>query len=101
MLSLAQSEKHLIKQYGADRASHNLVTVSHSQSQDSSECEVFGKVSTLDFTPIHGSVELITYSSGNHRPDGPGTGHALTFKVDHSNGADQWPLPPPQTATKR
>ncbi len=26
--------------------------------------------------------------SGNHRPDGPGTGHALTFKVDHSNGAD-------------
>ena len=28
-------------------------------------------------------------SSGNHRPDGPETGHALTFKVDHSNGADQ------------
>ena len=29
--------------------------------------------------------------SRNHRPDGPGTGHALTFKVDHSMGADHRP----------
>ena len=25
---------------------------------------------------------------GGRRPDGPGTGHALTFMVDHSMGAD-------------
>ena len=31
--------------------------------------------------------------SGNHRPDGPGTDHALTFKVDHSTGADHFALP--------
>ena len=28
-------------------------------------------------------------SSGNHRPDGNQDGHALTFKLDHSTGADQ------------
>ena len=28
--------------------------------------------------------------SGNHRPDGPGTGHALTFILDHLNRADQY-----------
>ena len=27
-------------------------------------------------------------SSGNHRPDGNQAGHALTFKLDHSTGAD-------------
>ena len=26
---------------------------------------------------------------GNHRSDVPKAGHALTFKLDHSNGADQ------------
>jgi transposase InsO family protein len=26
---------------------------------------------------------------GNHRPDGPKAGHALTIKPDHSGGADQ------------
>ena len=38
---------------------------------------------------------LAPTGSGNHHPDGPGTGHALTFKVDYSNGADQihnWPF---------
>jgi|AP45_3_1055517.scaffolds.fasta_scaffold64204_2 hypothetical protein len=28
-------------------------------------------------------------TTGNHRPDGPGTGHALTFILDHLNRADQ------------
>ncbi|OBY25021.1 TetR/AcrR family transcriptional regulator [Leisingera sp. JC1] len=26
----------------------------------------------------------------NDRPDGPKPGHALTIKLDHSSGADQW-----------
>ena len=26
--------------------------------------------------------------TGNHRPDGPKAGHALTIKLDHSGGAD-------------
>jgi len=29
--------------------------------------------------------------SRDHRPDGPGTGHALTFIVDHSMGAAHRP----------
>jgi hypothetical protein len=28
--------------------------------------------------------------SGNHRSDGNQAGYALTFKLDHSTGADQW-----------
>ena len=36
-------------------------------------------------------IGLPPTGSGNHRADGPGTGHALTFKVDHSNGADHYP----------
>ena len=27
--------------------------------------------------------------TGNHRPDGTQANHALTFKLDHSSGADQ------------
>ena len=31
-------------------------------------------------------------SSGNHRSDGSQAGHALTFKLDHSMGADHFRL---------
>jgi hypothetical protein len=27
--------------------------------------------------------------SGNHRPDGPQASHVLTFKLDHSSGAER------------
>ena len=31
-------------------------------------------------------------SPGNHHSDGPQAGHALTFKLDHSSGADHVPV---------
>ena len=34
-------------------------------------------------------LKMMTAGPTNHRPDGPGTGHALTFTVDHSMGANQ------------
>ncbi len=34
-------------------------------------------------------VALPPTSPGIHRSDGPQAGHALTFKLDHSMGADQ------------
>src|SRR5690606_1580463 len=37
-------------------------------------------------------IGLSPASPGNHPSDGPKTGDALTFKMDHSSGADQWPL---------
>jgi hypothetical protein len=37
----------------------------------------------------YGGMEVPTgHRSGNHGPDGPKAGHALTFKFDHLNGAD-------------
>ena len=34
-------------------------------------------------------IGLLPASPGNHRPDGPKAGHALTFKLDQSVGAGQ------------
>ncbi len=37
---------------------------------------------------------LETSGPGNHRPNGPEADHALTFKLDHSVGADQSDIRP-------
>jgi hypothetical protein len=39
-------------------------------------------------------IGLPTASPRSHRYDGDKAGHALTFKPDHSMGADHWPLLP-------
>jgi rhodanese-related sulfurtransferase/transposase InsO family protein len=43
----------------------------------------------LQYHPPAQRTGLETSSPGNHRPDGPKAGHALTIKSDHSVGADQ------------
>ena len=44
---------------------------------------------TLQYEETAQCLGLPPASAGNHHPDGPKAGHALTFKLDHSMGVDQ------------
>ena len=45
---------------------------------------------TLQHQETPQCIGLPPTSPGNHHPDGNQADHALTFKLDHSRGADQW-----------
>ena len=44
----------------------------------------------LQFEQAAQRIELSPLGSRSHRPDGPKTGHALAFTLDHSKGANQF-----------